>query len=82
MANALDIVEAVKRNKSITVAKIAEVIEDFAPKSLQESYDNAGLQVGDPDMPVSAVMLCLDFTEDILDEEIERECNMMISHHP
>ena len=82
MANALDIVEAVKRNKSITVAKIAEVIEDFAPKSLQESYDNAGLQVGDPDMPVSAVMLCLDFTEDILDEAIERECNMVISHHP
>ena len=82
MANSIDIVEAVKRNKSITVARVAEVIENFAPKSLQESYDNAGIQVGDPLMPVTAVMLCLDFTEDILDEAIDRGCNMVISHHP
>lgn len=81
MANALDIVEAVRRNK-VTVSDIAATIEKFAPKSLQESYDNAGLQVGDPDMQVSAVLLCLDFTEEILDEAIERECNMVISHHP
>ncbi len=82
MVNALDIVEAVKLNKIITVGKIADLIESFAPKSLQESYDNAGLQVGDPQMPVTAVMLCLDFTEDILNEAIERGCNMIISHHP
>lgn len=82
MANALDIVEAVRRNKTVTVADIASAIEQFAPKSLQESYDNTGLQIGDPEMPVSAVLLCLDFTEDILDEAIERECNMIVSHHP
>lgn len=66
----------------VTVGDIAGVIEDFAPKSLQESYDNAGLQVGDPDMPVTAVLLCLDITEEILDEAIRRQCNMVITHHP
>lgn len=66
----------------IKVKDIAEVIEGFAPKALQESYDNAGLQVGDPDMNVSAALLCLDVTEDILNEAIRRNCNLIISHHP
>ena len=66
----------------VKVKDIASVIEDFAPKNLQESYDNAGLQVGDPDAQVSAVLFCLDVTEDILKEAKERECNLVISHHP
>lgn len=82
MTNALDIVEAIRANKMITVADIAKVIEAFAPKSLQESYDNAGLQVGNPGMPVTAALLCLDITEEILDEAIRRQCNLVITHHP
>lgn len=66
----------------IKVKDIAETIEDFAPKGLQESYDNAGLQVGNPDMAVTAVLLCLDVTEDILQEALDRHCNMIVSHHP
>lgn len=64
------------------VKDIAASIEEFAPKSLQESYDNAGLQVGNPDMQVSAILLCLDVTEEILREAEKRECNMIVSHHP
>ncbi|MDE5774470.1 MAG: Nif3-like dinuclear metal center hexameric protein [Muribaculaceae bacterium] len=67
---------------AIRVGDIAGVIESFAPKRLQESYDNAGLQVGDPDMQVSAVLLCLDVTPEILEEAKRRQCNLIISHHP
>lgn len=66
----------------LKVKDIAAAIEDFAPKGLQESYDNAGLQVGDPEMEVTAALLCLDVTEDILNEAIARRCNMIVSHHP
>lgn len=66
----------------IKVADIASAIEKFAPKSLQESYDNAGLQVGDPESAVTAVLLCLDVTEDVIREAKERECSMIVSHHP
>jgi len=66
----------------IKVKDIASVIEDFAPKKLQESYDNAGLQIGDPEMDVSAALLCLDVTEEVLDEALERHCNLIVSHHP
>lgn len=66
----------------MTVNDIAATIEAFAPRELQESYDNAGLQVGDPTMPVSGILLCLDITEDVVAEALERKCNMIVSHHP
>lgn len=65
-----------------TVAEIARTIEEYAPLKLQESYDNAGLQVGDPGMEVSAALLCLDVTEETVKEAERRECNLIISHHP
>ena len=64
------------------VKEISAAIEDFAPKDLQESYDNAGLQVGNPDMEVSAVLLCLDVTEEVVQEAKDRHCNLIVSHHP
>jgi len=69
-------------SQALTVRDIAAAIEDFAPKSLQESYDNAGLQVGNPDATVSGILLCLDVTEDIVCEAEERKCNLIVSHHP
>lgn len=64
------------------VRDIASAIERYAPLSLQESYDNAGLQVGDRDADVQAVLLCLDVTESVLEEASKRSCTMVVSHHP
>ena len=64
------------------VRDIAETIEAFAPLPLQEDYDNAGLQVGRRDMNVTAVLLCLDVTPEVLEEATRRNCNMIVSHHP
>lgn len=69
-------------SSQVTVKDIADTIEAFAPRELQESYDNAGLQVGDPGMQVSGILLCLDVTEEVVAEAIERKCNMIVSHHP
>lgn len=66
----------------VEVRDIAKTIEEFAPKGLQESYDNAGLQVGDPSAPVNAVLLCLDVNEEVVKEALQRECNLIVSHHP
>ncbi len=62
--------------------EIAKAIEDFAPLTLKEDWDNPGLQVGDPEMEVTGILLCLDLTEDILKEAKKRDCNMIVSHHP
>lgn len=66
----------------IKVKDISGAIEAFAPKNLQESYDNAGLQVGNPESEVNAVLICLDVTEEVIKEAKRRECNLIVSHHP
>ena len=64
------------------IKEVAEALERFAPLPLQESYDNAGLQIGLTDADASGVLLCLDVTEEII-EEAEREgCNLIVAHHP
>ena len=76
------IIDALVNRQTFPLSDIACAIERFAPLDLQESYDNAGLQVGDPEMAIGAALLCLDVTEDILAEAIERGCELIISHHP
>lgn len=61
---------------------ITSIIEDFSPLSLQESYDNAGLLTGNHDMEISSALLCLDITEEVIEEAINEGSNLIISHHP
>jgi len=65
--------------------KISEVIqqlEKLAPLSLQESYDNSGLIVGDKNAIAKNPIICLDSTEAVIDEAIESNSNLVIAHHP
>ena len=57
-------------------------LEAFAPLAYQESYDNAGLIVGDPDADVTGVLVSLDATEAVVDEAIAKGCNVVVAHHP
>ncbi len=61
---------------------IITILESFAPLHYQESYDNSGLQVGNPATEITGALLTLDITEDVLDEAVARGCNMIIAHHP
>ena len=63
--------------------EVVSALENFAPLSLQDSYDNAGLQIGlTEDADVTGALLCLDVTEDVIDEALEKGCNLIVSHHP
>lgn len=64
------------------VKDITSIIEEVAPLAYQESYDNAGLLVGSYDDEVSGVIICLDSTEEIIEEAIAKKCNLIIAHHP
>jgi dinuclear metal center YbgI/SA1388 family protein len=64
------------------VKDIARTLEQLAPPSLAESYDNVGLLVGLPDMTVSGVLVTLDVTEAVLAEAVAKGCNMIVAHHP
>lgn len=64
------------------IKEILQTIEQLAPLSLQESWDNSGVQIGDINQEVRSVLLCIDVTEDVLDEAVRLNCNLIISHHP
>ena len=65
-----------------TVADVSRFLETIAPLQLQESYDNSGLIIGSPDEIVKGILICLDCTEEVMDEAIRLGCNMIVSHHP
>lgn len=64
------------------IKDIIQTIEQLAPLPLQESYDNSGLQVGDPNSAATGALVCIDVTESVVDEAISLGCNLIISHHP
>ena len=64
------------------VKDVIAVIEEFAPLSIQEGWDNSGLCVGSPEAEVSSVLFALDCTESLVDEAVECGADMIITHHP
>lgn len=61
---------------------IIEELEKNAPLALQESYDNSGLIVGDQEADIQSALICLDSTEEVVDEAIKKGCQLIIAHHP
>ena len=64
------------------ISTLINQLEQLAPPSLQESYDNSTLLVGHKDTEVDSILFSLDVTEKVIDEAIEKECKLIVSHHP
>lgn len=64
------------------MSHVTEFLEQKAPLSLQEGYDNAGLLVGNSKNHCSGVLITLDITEKVIDEAIAQNCNLIVAHHP
>ncbi|MCD2421284.1 Nif3-like dinuclear metal center hexameric protein [Niabella pedocola] len=66
----------------MTIGSIIKILEHIAPPALQESYDNAGLLTGRPDWQCTGILCCLDAVETVVEEAIEKNCNLVVAHHP
>lgn len=64
------------------IKEIISLLENIAPPHLQESYDNAGLLTGNQDWECSGILITLDSTEEIVREALEKNCNLIVAHHP
>jgi dinuclear metal center YbgI/SA1388 family protein len=64
------------------IQEVMDCLENFAHKSLQEDYDNAGLIIGDAGEDCSGILTTLDVTEEIIEEALEKKCNLIVAHHP
>jgi len=64
------------------IRDLISYLEEVAPPAYQESYDNAGLIVGDADAALKGVLICLDSTEAVIEEAVAKGCNLVVAHHP
>ncbi|NGM61013.1 Nif3-like dinuclear metal center hexameric protein [Sphingobacterium sp. SGG-5] len=64
------------------VRDLTQYLETVAPLSYQESYDNSGLIVGHEDDEISKALIALDCTEAVVQEAVDKGCDIIISHHP
>ncbi|RXP63376.1 Nif3-like dinuclear metal center hexameric protein [Lutibacter sp. HS1-25] len=64
------------------IKDITNCIEKIAPLNYAEDFDNVGLLIGDFKTEVTGVLVSLDTLENIVDEAIEKKCNLIVSFHP
>ncbi len=66
----------------MTVSEVGAVLEELAPLSHAENFDNVGLLIGRPSMEVKGILVTLDTLEHVVDEAIAKNCNLVVSFHP
>ncbi|MBP7399955.1 MAG: Nif3-like dinuclear metal center hexameric protein [Chitinophagales bacterium] len=66
----------------IILQEIISHLESISPKSLQGSYDNSGLLVGDSNIEINSAVIALDVTEKVISDAIKTNSNLIIAHHP
>jgi dinuclear metal center YbgI/SA1388 family protein len=68
--------------KTPKLSDIVGMINKMSPTDLAESWDNPGIQVGDPTAEVSRIMVALDATPAVIDSALQADCQLLVTHHP
>ena len=64
------------------IKNVVQIMEEIAPLSYAEHYDNVGLLIGNKDTNVEGILITHDTIEEVVDEAIDKKCNLIISFHP
>lgn len=64
------------------IEDIIRFLDEYAPPTLQESYDNAGLICGRKSNELTSCLVVLDTTEAVIEEAVQKGCNLVVAHHP
>ncbi len=64
------------------INKVISALESFAPLAYQEDYDNSGLLIGSTEIDCTGILCTLDTTKDVIQEAIQKGCNLVVAHHP
>lgn len=65
-----------------TIKDILDFTETFAPLNSAMNFDNCGVLVGNENTPVNKALLCLDITKEVVLEAVDKNVQLIISHHP
>jgi dinuclear metal center YbgI/SA1388 family protein len=64
------------------IFEIIQHLEFLAPPDFQEEYDNSGLITGETSVECTGVLVSLDSSVELVQEAIQKKCNLIVSHHP
>jgi len=64
------------------IKELTRLLEQYAPPAYAEDYDNVGLLTGHPDTEITGVLCTLDCIESVVEEAIQKKCNLIVAHHP
>ena len=64
------------------INKVLNILESWMPKAISEDFDNVGLIIGNSSKELQSILVTLDSTVDVIEEAIEKNCNLIISYHP
>ncbi len=67
---------------TVNVADIIGLMDRLAPPHLAESWDNSGLQIGDPFRPVRKIWVALDPLPEVVEKACDAGVDLLITHHP
>jgi hypothetical protein len=71
------------RNCGLSLHDVIAKLDNFAPKSLAESWDNVGLLVEPVTKKnIKRILLTNDLTEDVVEEAVKVCADLIISYHP
>ena len=61
---------------------ILTILEEMAPLSYADDFDNVGLLVGNTNQEISGILVCHDALEAVIDEAVAKKCNLVVCFHP
>ena len=64
------------------INNVLDILESWMPKAISEDFDNVGLIIGNSSQELQNILVTLDSTVDVIEEAIEKNCNLIISYHP
>ena len=66
----------------MVIQDVIDHLEELAPLAYAEDFDNVGLLVGNKNTKLTGVLITLDTLETVVDEAIDKKCNLIVSLHP
>lgn len=78
----MEIKKMIRKEKNVTVSDVKNAIEEIAPVSLQEAWDNSGLLIGFENETAEKILTCLELDEAVAEEAVAAGVDMVVTHHP
>ncbi|MFO8235288.1 MAG: Nif3-like dinuclear metal center hexameric protein [Bacteroidales bacterium] len=64
------------------IQELVDILDDAISPAFQEDYDNTGLLLGKPNNEIKGILITVDVTEEVVEEAINKNVNVILSHHP